>query len=151
MKNSVVVIGVLLVIVAVGAGSFWAGMRAGENRLIQDPARLFQQMRGEGGQFPGQFREMVGTPPPGVEAAPFGGGIMGTIEAVEGDTLVVSTEEGEVRVQTTDTTLIEKNMAVGVEDLEAGEQVVVSGSQNDDGSVTARSIRSFETPQSDEQ
>jgi len=75
---------------------------------------------------------------------------MGTIEAIEGDTLVVSTEEGEIRVQTTDTTLIEKYTSVGVEDLAVGEQVVVSGSQNDDGSITARSIRSFETPQSDE-
>jgi hypothetical protein len=78
---------------------------------------------------------------------------MGTIEAVEGDTLLVSTEEGEIRVHTTDTTLIEKYMAVGVGDLEVGERVVVSGSRNDDGSVTARSIqspRAFQGPQSDE-
>ncbi len=137
MKKIVVVIGVLLAIVAVGGGSFWAGMKMGENRVMQDPARFFQQFRGQGGQFPG----MVGTPQPGREAAPFGGGIMGAIKAVEGDTLVVTTEEGEIRVQTTETTLIEKSMAVEVGDLEVGEQVVVSGSRNDDGSVTARSIR----------
>ena len=137
MKKIVIIIGVLLVIVAVGGGSFWAGMTVGENRVIQDPARFFQQMRGEAGQF----REMVGTPQPGAEVQRFGGGITGTIEAVEGDTLVVSTEEGEIRVQTTDTTLIEKSMAVDVGDLAVGEQVVVSGSQNDDGSITARSIR----------
>lgn len=143
MNKILVVIGVLLVIVAVGGGSFWAGMRVGENRVIQDPARFFQErVRGQGGQFPG----MVGTPPSGVEAQRFGGGIMGTIEAVEGDTLVVTTEEGEVRVQTTDTTLIEKSMAVGVEDLAAGEQVVVSGSRNDDGSITARSIQISTAP-----
>ncbi len=149
MNKAAVVIGILLVIVAVGAGSFWAGMRIGENRLIQDPARLFQRFRDQGGQFPGmggQFPGMVGTPPSGAEAQRFGGGIMGTIEAIEGDTLLVSTEEGEVRVQTTDTTLIEKSMTVGVEDLEAGEQVVVSGSQNDDGSITARSIRISTAP-----
>lgn len=139
MKKTVVVIGVLLVIAAVGGGSFWAGMRVGENRIIQNPARLFQRFRGQGGQFPGMI--MVGTPQPGEEAAPFRGGIMGTIKAVEGDTLVVTTEEGEIRVQTTDTTLIEKSMAVEVGDLEVGEQVVVSGSQNDDGSITARAIR----------
>ena len=137
MKKIVVVIGVLLVIVAVGGGSFWAGMKMGENRVIQDPARFFQQMKGEAGQF----REMVGTPPSGAEVQRFGGGVMGTIKAVEGDTLVVTTEEGEIRVQTTDTTLIEKSMAVGVGDLAVGEEVVVSGSQNDDGSITARSIR----------
>ncbi len=146
MNKTLVVIGVILVIVAVGGGSFWAGMKMGENRIIQDPTRLFQQMRGQGGQFRVQFPEMVGTPPSGVEARWIGGGIMGTIEAVEGDTLLVTTEEGEVRVQTTDTTLIEKSMAVGVEDLAVGEQVVVSGSRNDDGSITARFIRIFTAP-----
>ena len=142
MNKAVVVIGVILVIVAVGGGSFWAGMRVGENRVIQDPARFFQGIRGQRGQFPG----MVGTPQAGEEARRLGGGIRGTIEAVEGDTLLVSTEEGEIRVQTTDTTLIEKSMAMGVEDLEVGEQVVVAGSQNDDGSVTARSIRISTAP-----
>jgi len=73
-----------------------------------------------------------------------GGGIMGTIEGIDGDSLVVSTEEGTIRVQTTDTTLIEKSMTVTVGDLEVGEGVVVSGSQNDDGSLTARSIRSMQ-------
>lgn len=149
MKKIVIIIGVLLVIVAVGGGSFWAGMRVGENRVIQDPARFFQErIRGQGGQFPGMvgtpqagFPGMVGTPQPGGEAGRMGGGVMGTIKAVEGDTLVVTTEEGEIRVQTTDSTLIEKSMAVAVEDLAVGEQVVVSGSQNDDGSITARSIR----------
>jgi len=143
MKKTVVVIGVLLAILAVGGGSFWAGMRVGENRVIQDPARFFQErLRGQRGQFPG----MVGTPQPREEAAPFRGGIRGIIEAVEGDTLLVSTEEGEIRVQTTDTTLIEKSMTVGVEDLAVGEQVVVAGSRNDDGSVTARSIRISTAP-----
>lgn len=142
MNKIVIVIGGLLVIVAVGGGSFWAGMKIGENRAIQGRARFFQQFGAQGGQF----REMVGTPPSGVEAQRFGGGIMGTIEAVEGDTLVVTTEGGEIQVQTTDTTLIEKSMAMGVEDLEVGEQVVVSGSQNDDGSITARSIRVFTAP-----
>ncbi len=143
MNKIVVVIGVLLVIVAVGGGSFWAGMRVGENRVIQDPARFFQErIRGQGGQFPG----MVGTPQPGAEAQRFGGGIMGTIEAVEGSTLVVSSEEGEIQVHTTDTTLIEKSMVVGVGDLDVGEQVVVAGSRNDDGSITARSIRISTAP-----
>jgi hypothetical protein len=147
MKKIVIIIGVLLVIVAAGGGSFWAGMKIGENRLIQDPARLMEMMAGQGGQFRvmggqgGQLPGMVGTPQPGGEAGRMGGGVMGTIKAVEGDTLVVTTEEGDIRVQTTDTTLIEKSMAVDVGDLEVGEQVVVSGSRNDDGSITARSLR----------
>jgi hypothetical protein len=37
----------------------------------------------------------------------------------------------------------EKYVAVNVGDLEVSEQMVVSGSRNDDGSFTARSIRSL--------
>jgi hypothetical protein len=68
---------------------------------------------------------------------------MGTIEQVEGTTLVITTDTGSVRVQTSDTTLIEKTMSVGVGDLRVGERVMVSGSKNDDGSYTARSIQSL--------
>jgi hypothetical protein len=57
--------------------------------------------------------------------------------------LVISTDEGTIRVHTTDTTLIEKYVSVNPGDLEIGEQVVVSGSRNDDGCLTARSIRSM--------
>jgi hypothetical protein len=66
---------------------------------------------------------------------------VGTIKAVEGGALTITTQEGTVRVQTTDTTIIEKYTAVGVGDLGVGERVVISGSRNEDGSVTARSIQ----------
>ena len=139
-RVGMVVIGVV-VIAAVAGGAFWAGTRVGENRALQDPTRFFQQrIRGQGGQFP----VASGTPPAGVRGnLGVGGGTVGTIETIEGDTVVLSTETGTIRVQTTDTTLIEKSMTVQVGDLEVGEQVVVSGSRNDDGSVTARSIRSL--------
>jgi len=76
---------------------------------------------------------------------------VGTIKSVEGDTLVVTTSQGDTQVQATNTTLIEKYPTASVGDLKVGERVVVSGSQNDDGSVTARSIQSlpkFQAPQS---
>ena len=120
MKKTVIIIVALLVLVAVVAGSFWAGMSLGQARANQGR----QQFRGPGGQGPGLF----GTPQPGQGGAGrFGGGIMGTIEAVEGDTLVVTTQEGSIRVQTTDTTLIEKYTTVAIGDLEASEGVMVSG------------------------
>ena len=71
---------------------------------------------------------------------------MGTIEAVEGDTLIVTTQEGDISVRTTDTTMIEKYTTVTIGDLEAGEGVVVSGTRQDDGSYTARSIRVLQIP-----
>jgi hypothetical protein len=131
----------VVVIAAVAGGAFYAGTKVGENRALQDSTRFFQQRaRGEGGQL--QFPS--GTPPAEARGAlTFGGGTVGTIEEIEGDTLLLSTDDGTVRVQTTDTTLIEKTMTVEVGDLDVGEQVIASGSRNDDGSLTARSIRSM--------
>ena len=144
-----VIIGLVaaVVLAAVGGGAFWAGTKVGENRIIQDPSRLFQQgAMDHVGQFPGSSER----PQPGEGGTTRGGGgmmgasggTMGTIEAIEDDTLLVSTAQETIRVQMTGTTLIEKFMSVDAEDLEIGEQVVVSGSRADDGTMTARSIRS---------
>jgi hypothetical protein len=142
MKRVMLVLIAVLVLAGVGGGAFWAGTKVGENRAVQNPARFFQQRAGgQGGQFPG----LLQTPQPGQRGAQVvGGDIMGTIDGVEGNTLIVSTQEGTIRVQTTDTTLIQKYMPASVGDLKVGEQVVVSGSRNDDGSYTARSIRSMQ-------
>ena len=51
-----VLVGIIAVVLlaAVGGGAFYAGTKVGENRVMQDPAALFQQMReGMGDQFPG--------------------------------------------------------------------------------------------------
>ena len=139
MKKTVIIIVTLLVVVAAVAGSFWVGMSFGQARANQGRG----QFRGPGGQGPG----LVGPPQPGQGGAGrLGGGIMGTIEAIEGNTLVVTTQEGTIRVQTTDTTLIEKYTAVTIGDLKAGEGVMVSGTRQDDGSYTARSIRVLQVP-----
>jgi len=154
MKKIWIVVGVLVLVVAVGGGAFWAGMSYGKSQADQDVTSLMQQRmreRGielpEGAQFPGAGQFQQGGQG---DTTPFGGGIRGTIEAVEGETLVINSDEGIIKVQTTDTTMIEKNMSVGVGDLEVGEMVVVSGPQNEDGSITARSIMSMRTFQLDQ-
>ena len=154
MKKVWIVVGVLVLVVAVGGGAFWAGMSYGKSQASQDVTSLMQERFGaRGGQFPegGQFLGGDQLPQGGQgDTTQFGDGVRGTIEAIEGETLVINTDEGIIRVQTTDTTLIEKNMSVGVGDLEVGEMVVVSGPQNDDGSVTARSIMSVRAFQLDQ-
>jgi hypothetical protein len=146
MKRVAIAVVAVLVLAAVGSGAFYYGTKVGENRVLQNPQLLFQQMRAgqQGGQFQGQFLGPSGTPQAGQRGTQVvGGGLMGTIEQVEGTTLVITTDTGSVRVQTSDTTLIEKTMSVGVGDLRVGERVMVSGSKNDDGSYTARSIQSL--------
>lgn len=145
-KRVLIGLGILVLVILAAGGGFFAGTTIAQNRVRQS------FFRGQFGGPEGQFQRPVRTPQPGQEGGGRpGGGIMGTIKAVEGDTLVITTQEGETQVHATDTTLVEKYMTVEVADLEVGEQVVVSGSQNDDGSVTARSIqslRNFRAPQS---
>jgi len=130
----------LVLIIASGAGGYFYGIQVGQARANQVRARFFQE-RGTGGQG-GQFPAQTPQPGRGGGAGP-GGGIMGTIEAIEGSTLVVKTQQGTVRVLTSETTFIEKYKSVNLEELETGEQVMVSGSQDESGHVTARSIQSL--------
>ncbi|MBM4430687.1 MAG: hypothetical protein FJ026_10130 [Chloroflexi bacterium] len=142
-----------VVLAAVAGGAFYAGTKVGENRALENPATFFRaQLRGQAGQFQGlsgtpvadQFPGASGMPQSGlrgIQAAD--GGLLGSIERIDGNTLVVSTDEGSIRVQASDTTLIEKYMTVEVADLVVGERIIISGSQNDDGSYNARSIQSL--------
>jgi hypothetical protein len=147
MKKVAMVLIAVIVLAAAGGGGYVLGMKAGENRVLSNPTALFQQLRTQGGQFggQGQFPGASGTPQAGQRGTQVqGGGITGTVDSVEGNTLVISAADGTtVRVQTTDTTLIQKFMTAKLGDFQKGERVVVSGSKNDDGSYTARSIESL--------
>ena len=127
-------------VLAVGAGAFFGGTRYERNRIMADPSVLFQARAGmspgAGQTFPAGVLQ-GGQAPRGNG----GGGVVGTIASIEGNTLTLTTQDGAtVRVQASDTTLVERNVSGTVGDLAPGEQVVVAGTTNDDGSVTARSI-----------
>jgi len=152
-KRVVAGLGILALVLLAAAGGFFYGTSVGEARANAAQQQFFQQRFGGQGRQPGQGQGGPGGQLPGTGqtgqpgqrgAGRFGGGTLGTIEAIEGDSLIVSTDlEETIRVQTTDTTLIEKFTAVKMGDLVVGERVVVSGSRNDDGSITARSIQSL--------
>ena len=146
MKKWMIALIAVLVVVGVGAGGYFLGMKAGEQKVLDNPSLVFQRMRGEGGQIQigGQFPGQDGAPTIGRGGTQLqGGGLAGTIESVSGMEVVLKTDEGSVTIKTTDSTLIEKTVNVGVGDLTVGESVMVSGSKNDDGSYTARSIQSL--------
>lgn len=140
-KRILVGLGVLALLIAAAGGGFLYGKRVGAEQVSE--ARQ-QFARGRLGGQDGLPAPADWAPQPGAQSdSRQGGGTMGTVESVEGDTVVLSTQQGTIRVKTTDTTLIEKFSSVGVNDLAAGEQVMVAGSKNDDGSITARSIQSL--------
>ena len=133
------VLGVLVLVIGAASGGFFYGLSTGQK---QAATTRQQTARGQFGGQQGVLPRASRIPQAGEPGnARMGGGIMGQIEAVEGDALRVTTQEGSIRVLTTSTTLIEKYVSVGVDQLEIGEQVIVSGSRSDDGDITARSIQ----------
>jgi hypothetical protein len=147
-KRILIGLGILLLVVLAAGGGFYAGTVSAQG--ARQGFNRGQFAAGQGGQFQRADRTPQPGQPDNARMGP-GGGVMGTIKSAEGNTLVVTTSDGDTQVHVTDTTLIEKYTTVNVGDLSAGERVVVSGSQNDDGSITARSIqsmRNFQAPQS---
>ncbi|MCO6450932.1 MAG: hypothetical protein J5I90_09125 [Caldilineales bacterium] len=150
MSKTVIIIIGIVVIAFMAGGSFYAGTVYGQQQAAATQNANFTPGQGHfpnnGNGAPGDFPQ--GFPeefPQGQQPNRFGGaggGTFGQIEQIDGDTLTISTQNsGEKQVIVTDTTLIEKNTSVGVSDLETGESVIISGSENDDGSITARSIQ----------
>jgi hypothetical protein len=150
MKRVWIGIAAGLLVLAIGGGSFWGGTLYGRSQAGRAAERFFQEgFGGRAGQFPGgQFPGAMITRQVGRGDTPrLGDGVMGTIQSVEDQALVINSSEGTIRVETTDTTLIQKVMPVGVDDLEVDEQVIVMGRRNDDGTITARSIQPLRAPQ----
>ncbi|MFL7811757.1 MAG: DUF5666 domain-containing protein [Anaerolineae bacterium] len=150
MKKLWIGIGAGLLVLAVAGGSFWGGTVYGRLQASRTAQRFFQEGFGDrAGQFPGgQFPSSRGTRQAGQgNAFSAAGGVVGTIQSIEGQTLTLESTDGTIKVETTDTTLIEKTMPVTIDDLEVDEQVIVMGRENDDGSITARSILPLRAPQ----
>lgn len=149
MSKALKIILGIVVVVVIAAGSFYGGMVYGKQQATATAAAVPMN-------FPEGFQPPNGAAAPGDGAGRFGtrgqgaaggfaaqpGMLFGEIQSIDGDTLVIADPSGQqTRVQVTNTTLIEKNASVDVSELETGETVMVSGSENDDGSVTARSVQ----------
>ena len=94
-----------------------------------------------GRQFPGRDGA---TPPSGAQQRPnggFGRGTAGTIDHVDGTTVYVKTQNGEiVKVSTSDSTKVQITSDGKLTDLKVGQQIVVQGQPGSDGTVTAQTL-----------
>ena len=144
MNRTVQIILGIIALILVAGGSFYGGMLYGEQKAtasLPDFLREGGLPGGDTGQ-PGAFgmRGQAGAMPGG---GAFAGMTVGQIESVDGNNLMITDNAGkQIKVTVTDTTLIEKQASVTVGDLEIGETIMISGSENEDGSITARSVQS---------
>jgi hypothetical protein len=154
MKNKILlIVGMLLLGILVGAGGFWGGMTYKANQNSQVQAQFFDQRGGlqtngqnPGGQFP------AGTPFPGgpggfdVNQRTMRGGTVGQIKSLDGNILKLSTAQNVTTVNLTDETKITKTVAGTLSDLQPGIQIMVVGEQDENGNIIASQITIMNNP-----
>lgn len=141
MKNNIIVVAVIVLVVA-GVGGFFGGMQyqksktpsfAGGSRGQDNVEGQFTQggdhQPGENGGFRGRFSGQ-GQP------------VSGEVIAKDDESITVKDQDGGSKIIfISDTTLIRKTDEGNLDDLIEGMQVLVFGSENPDGSVTAENIQ----------
>jgi hypothetical protein len=131
MKNQKNIIIFALSLILVGGIAFYGGMQYEKST--------------NGGLRQSGFNRPAGgmAMNPGMRQGSQGGGFVnGTIKEKSGDNLVVTTgRDGSKIVLFSGSTKILKSIDGSVEDIAVGTPVMIMGSQNQDGSITAQSIQ----------
>ncbi|NTU66908.1 MAG: hypothetical protein HGB08_03220 [Candidatus Moranbacteria bacterium] len=143
MKNKQVIISAIIVIV-VGAGMFYGGTRYEKSKspaaglmksgnFAQGGARGGQGQAQQQGQAQGAVRN----------GNRQGGGFLGgSILSKDDKSITIKLQDGSTKViYFSDSTSVGKTDPGTASDLAAGQQVMVSGSESQDGSVTAQNIQ----------
>ena len=96
MNKATIIIVSIVIVLAVGAGAFYGGMVYGKSQATTaSPEELMAQLRAQrGGQFPGAGQGQADT---GGRTGGLGG-TMGTIESIDGNTVIISTNDGPVKI-----------------------------------------------------
>ncbi|MCH8089250.1 MAG: hypothetical protein IH955_04490 [Chloroflexi bacterium] len=108
-----------------------------------DPGDPAQPSQGsDEGQVDANDSDGDGEPAQGLFGQGFAGrgGLAGTIESFDGETLTVVTAEGSVRATVTETTSIQELSLITPDELSIGLQITVVGQPGDGGGIVAQSI-----------
>jgi hypothetical protein len=132
-KDKIIMIAIAVVICGV---SFYGGMKYGQSSANQNDSQSFAGSNGSG-QFGGTGGRMrMG----GRNGA--GGIVAGDIVSLDSTSMTVSLRSGGSKnVLLSQSTEIQKSTTGTYSDLASGEQVMVMGTPNADGSLTAQSIQ----------
>lgn len=135
-----IIIGAVIGIIAIGGLSFFAGTKVASS----GPEST------RGGNFPagaqGGFQQMGGGM--GMNGGQRGGGqggggfVAGEVISKDAQSITIALQDGGSRIIfVTENTPVNKTVSGTAADIVVGEQVVVTGSTNQDGSVSAQSIQ----------
>ena len=148
MRWLVPALALLAVAVIALLGGILIGQHAGRQERAADFTRSGSQSQNGGGpqaergqrdqrDQPGQPEKQGKAARPGAS----GGLTTGTIQSIDGDTIIVKLLNGStVSVKTSASTTVTKTAASSVSDLKAGETLMVRGAKDGSGSVSATSI-----------
>lgn len=141
MKKSILWIALAVVLVAgAGVGGYFLGVEDGKTQTSDARDRFIAERLGQTGQT-GQTGQpsFSGQAPQGGQQGPGGGMIVGgrgatfaTIKEIQGNTLVVSTAEKELKVVIGDNTQISVTSQGSIADLKVGDRITVGGQTEGD-------------------
>ncbi len=128
-KNTKIITGVLAVLI--GVGLFYGGVKYGESNQASTAQTNGQFGRnGQAGNRGGN-RNMNG-----------GGFVAGQVLSMDDKSVVIKLASGGSKIAfTSSSTAVSKSVAGSLSDLAVGSKVMVQGSANADGSLTAQSIQ----------
>lgn len=141
-------IAAVAIVIVVGAGAFYGGMQYGasKTKAAQVAARgnfgsgANNGQRGQGGQNGAQGAGQNSGQRMGSAAA--GGFINGDIVSKDDKSITVKDRDGNSKIIFfSDSTTVGKTVDGSASDLSAGQQVMVNGKANSDGSIAAQNIQ----------
>jgi hypothetical protein len=143
MSSKKIAIITIIVAIIVGAGSFYGGTAYEKSSLTKQGLLRTNTRNANGqGRAPGQAgsRGYFRGGPNGSNGN--GGFIAGQVISKDDKSITVKAQDGNSKIVFfSDTTSVGKSVEGSASDLNTGEQVLVSGTTNSDGSVTAQNIQ----------
>jgi len=133
--NKNIILAVVITAAVIGGGAFYGGMKYGESKNKSPFARGDFQSLGGGGQ-----NRQNGIRTPGASGQ---NGELAAGEVISKDdgSLTVKTAVGSKIVFISGSTEISKSVSGSLDDLEIGQNLVISGTANSDGSITAKTVQ----------
>lgn len=132
----------LVVVVLVGAGSFYGGMKYDQSRTQSAFQNLGNLTPAQRQQRLAQFGAGAGANGGRQGRGNFGNGVAGQILSKDANSITVKSQDGSSRIVLySGSTKVSKSVDGTLDELQQGEQINANGTSNSDGSITAQTIQ----------